>query len=68
MRVFRFNDSRDAPALIAGEAEKPAPKSGEVLVQVKAAGVTPTELLWYPTTHALDGSGSAVDEDVFARL
>ena len=25
-------------------------------MQVKAAGVTPTEFLWYPTTHALDGS------------
>lgn len=56
MRVFRFNDSPTAPALIEGEAPKPALKLGEVLVKVKAAGVTPTELLWYPTSHALDGS------------
>ena len=26
-----------------------------MLVRVRAAGVTPTELLWYPTTHTPDG-------------
>jgi NADPH:quinone reductase-like Zn-dependent oxidoreductase len=56
MKVFRYNDSTTTPALLAGEAPKPTPKPGEVLVRVKAAGVTPTELLWYPTVHALDGS------------
>lgn len=56
MRVFRFNDSATESALIEGEAPKPSPKVGEVLIRVHAAGVTPTELLWYPTTHKLDGS------------
>ncbi len=32
------------------------PGANEVLVQVYAAGVTPTELLWYPTSHNKDGS------------
>ena len=26
------------------------------LVRIFGAGVTPTELLWYPTTHTRDGS------------
>jgi NADPH:quinone reductase-like Zn-dependent oxidoreductase len=34
----------------------PQPASGEVLIRVHAAGVTPTELGWYPTTHTKDGS------------
>jgi NADPH:quinone reductase-like Zn-dependent oxidoreductase len=55
MRVMRFNDSSDAPALIAGTAPVPQPGRGEMLIRVHAAGVTPTELLWYPTSHTLDG-------------
>ena len=56
MKVMRFNDHPDAPALIAGDAPIPAPGPGELLVRVHAAGVTPTELLWYPATHAADGT------------
>lgn len=56
MKVFRYNDSTDMPALLAGTASIPEPRSGELLIRVHAAGVTPTELLWYPTTHARDGS------------
>jgi len=55
MKVMRFNDSADSPALIAGELEKPQPGEGQLLIRVHAAGVTPTELLWYPTTRTLDG-------------
>lgn len=42
---------------INGEAEipEPMPREGELLVRVCAAGVTPTELLWYPTTHTKEG-------------
>jgi NADPH:quinone reductase-like Zn-dependent oxidoreductase len=46
----------DAPALIADAAPVPKPGRGEILVRIFAAGVTPTELLWYPTTHTRDGS------------
>jgi NADPH:quinone reductase-like Zn-dependent oxidoreductase len=38
------------------DAPEPAPAPNQVLVQVYAAGVTPTELLWYPTSHHKDGS------------
>ncbi len=37
------------------EVPKPEPAAGEVLVQVRAAGVTTTELLWEPTTHTKSG-------------
>lgn len=35
----------------------PEPQPGEILIQVSAVGVTPTEKLWYPTTH--DSKGAA---------
>ncbi len=34
----------------------PEPQPGEILIQVFAAGVTPTEKLWYPTSHHADGT------------
>ena len=52
---MRFNDSLDSPALIASTAPVPQPGRGEILIRVHAAGVTPTELQWYPTTHTPDG-------------
>jgi NADPH:quinone reductase-like Zn-dependent oxidoreductase len=55
MNVMRFNDSADAPALIAAIAAVPQPRPGEMLIHIQAAGVTPTELRWYPTTHTPDG-------------
>jgi len=55
MRVMRFNDSAVAPALVAATGLVPQPRSSEVLIRVYAAGVTPTELQWYPTTHTPDG-------------
>ena len=55
MKVMRFNDSMDHPAMIADEAPVPRPAANEVLVRVHAVGVTPTERLWYPTSHAANG-------------
>ena len=55
MRIMRFNDSIDAPALIAATAPVPRPRPDELLTRVRAAGVTPTELQWYPSTHTSDG-------------
>lgn len=52
---MRFNGSPDSPELIADSAPIPEPKTGEILIRVHAAGVTPTELLWYPTIHSRDG-------------
>jgi NADPH:quinone reductase-like Zn-dependent oxidoreductase len=42
-------------ALAETSAPQPAPGDGELLIRVFAAGVTPTELLWYPTTHTKTG-------------
>lgn len=55
MRVLRLDDSAGAPKLVETEAPQPAPGTGEVLIRVVAAGVTPTELLWYPTSHTKAG-------------
>ena len=53
---MQVNPSTQGPALIAVELPQPQPAAGEVLVRVHAAGVTPTELGWYPTTQAKDGT------------
>ena len=42
-------------ALVPAEMEMPRPGVGEVMVQVKAAGVTHTELGWHPTLHTTTG-------------
>ena len=34
----------------------PEPQAGEVLIQIFAAGVIPTEKVWYTTTHHADGT------------
>ncbi|HTJ31052.1 MAG TPA: NADP-dependent oxidoreductase [Acidobacteriaceae bacterium] len=36
--------------------ERPVPGQRELLISVRAAGVTPTELLWYPSTHTREGA------------
>jgi NADPH:quinone reductase-like Zn-dependent oxidoreductase len=59
MRAFRLNASQTGPVLLESDAPKPVPGANEVLVQVYASGVTPTELLWYPTSHNKDGSARA---------
>jgi NADPH:quinone reductase-like Zn-dependent oxidoreductase len=41
--------------VIEEDVPQPEPRQGELLVRVHAVGVTPTELLWYPTTHTRDG-------------
>jgi NADPH:quinone reductase-like Zn-dependent oxidoreductase len=55
MKIMRFNDSVDAPSLAEATIDTPLPRPGEALIRVQAAGVTPTELSWYPTTHTQSG-------------
>ena len=55
MRSMRLSDAAHAPVLIEEHVPQPQPGRGELLVRVYAAGVTPTELLWYPTTHGKNG-------------
>jgi NADPH:quinone reductase-like Zn-dependent oxidoreductase len=38
------------------DAPKPSPRAGEVLIRVRAAGVTPTELLWLPSRTTQSGT------------
>jgi NADPH:quinone reductase-like Zn-dependent oxidoreductase len=54
LKAFCLSGSESA-MLVAEEIPEPRPGPDEVLVRVCAAGVTPTELSWYPTTHRKDG-------------
>jgi NADPH:quinone reductase-like Zn-dependent oxidoreductase len=42
--------------LVFGEIPRPRPGRGEVLVQVHATAITPTEFQWFPTFKAKDGN------------
>jgi NADPH:quinone reductase-like Zn-dependent oxidoreductase len=55
MKTMRFSDSAQPPVLVEATVSQPQPRRGELLVRVYAAGVTPTALLWYPTTHRKTG-------------
>jgi NADPH:quinone reductase-like Zn-dependent oxidoreductase len=55
MKTIQVVPNPDGLSLAEREAVQPAPGPGEVLIRVRAAGVTPTELVWYPTTHKKDG-------------
>jgi NADPH:quinone reductase-like Zn-dependent oxidoreductase len=55
MKAVQLIASQPSPVLAEGDVPKPAAGRGEVLIQVNAAGVTPTELLWYPSSHTKDG-------------
>jgi NADPH:quinone reductase-like Zn-dependent oxidoreductase len=56
MKAMQVNNAKQGPVLISAEVPKPEPGADEVLIHVHAAGVTPTELLWYTTTHSKEGS------------
>jgi NADPH:quinone reductase-like Zn-dependent oxidoreductase len=56
MKAMRVNNSTPGPALAGSELPRPQPGEGELLISVRAAGVTPTELSWYPTTHTKEGT------------
>ena len=55
MKAMRVNDAQQGPILVAASLPRPQPGDGELLIRVCATGVTPTELLWYPTTHTKAG-------------
>jgi NADPH:quinone reductase-like Zn-dependent oxidoreductase len=56
VKAMRVNDAERGPVLIASTLPQPQPAEGEISIRVRAAGVTPTELLWYPTTHTKQGT------------
>jgi NADPH:quinone reductase-like Zn-dependent oxidoreductase len=55
MKVMRLTGPAEKPTLIEEEVPQPRAGRGELLIRVVAAGVTPTELKWYPTTHLKTG-------------
>jgi NADPH:quinone reductase-like Zn-dependent oxidoreductase len=55
MRVIRIAGSFESPKVVVDEAERPKPNEGELSIRVCAAGLTRTELLWYPTWHEESG-------------
>src|SRR5882672_3019452 len=55
MKSLHLTDSAQNPGLVEKDIPRPKPRKGEVLVRVHAAGVTPTEVLWYPTSHMKNG-------------
>jgi NADPH:quinone reductase-like Zn-dependent oxidoreductase len=56
MKAMQVNKADQGPRLILVELPKPEAGLGEILVHVHAAGVTPPELLWYPTIHTKSGT------------
>ena len=55
MKAMRVNNAQQGPILVAASLPQPQPGDGELLICVRATGVTTTELLWYPTTHTKAG-------------
>jgi NADPH:quinone reductase-like Zn-dependent oxidoreductase len=49
MNAVYFNTRGGPEALVYGSTTMPGAGEGEIVVRVRAAGVTPTELLWSPT-------------------
>lgn len=56
MKAIRQHGRGGTESLRYEDAPKPSPKVGEVLVRVRAAGVTPTELLWVTSQTTQSGS------------
>ncbi len=55
MKSMRLEGSEQRPTLAEQDVPRPRPGAGEVLVRVCSAGVTPTEVIWYPTSHTKSG-------------
>jgi NADPH:quinone reductase-like Zn-dependent oxidoreductase len=55
MKIMRLADALGGPALVEATAPKPKLGPGELLIQVRAAGITTTEPLWYPSSHTKTG-------------
>jgi NADPH:quinone reductase-like Zn-dependent oxidoreductase len=55
MKALRLVGSVPHPMLVEEEMPRPEPRTGEVVVRVHAAAVTPTELVWRTTSHTRDG-------------
>jgi len=55
MKAIRLHQLGGPESLRYEDAPKPIPKGSQVLVQVYATAITPTEFDWYPTFHTPEG-------------
>ena len=55
MKILRLTDSEQEPLLRETDVPQPEVREGEVLVEVHATGITPSELAWHPTWHEKNG-------------
>jgi len=55
LKAIRLHARTDPPAFAYEDVPRPQPGAGEVLVAVHAAAVTPSELLWAPTSITRTG-------------
>jgi NADPH:quinone reductase-like Zn-dependent oxidoreductase len=55
MRCISVEGSESSAGLVTRNVPEPRPGRKELLIRVCAAGVTPTELRWYPTWHQRSG-------------
>jgi NADPH:quinone reductase-like Zn-dependent oxidoreductase len=56
MKAMHVISTGTGQGLQPANPPQPVPGPGEVLIQVHAAGVTPSELDWYPTTRTRSGT------------
>ena len=56
MKAITLQTRGGPESLALGDAPEPSPRAGEVLVRVRASGVTPTELTWVPTWTTREGT------------
>jgi NADPH:quinone reductase-like Zn-dependent oxidoreductase len=56
MKAMQLSQSSEGVSLHLSRVPEPTLDKAEILIQVHAAGVTPTELDWYPTTHTKAGA------------
>jgi NADPH:quinone reductase-like Zn-dependent oxidoreductase len=59
MRAMRLTETPEGQMLAEADVPCPQPDPGELLICVCAAGVTKTELEWYPTSHTKTGEKRA---------
>lgn len=55
MKAIQFEGTSDHASFSLAEVPMPQPAQGQVLIKTHAAGVIPTELGWYPTSHHENG-------------
>ena len=55
MKGIQIDNTSQPQAFCAVNLPMPEPGEKEILIRVHAAGVTPTELVWYPTTNTRSG-------------